>query len=89
MGLTGNAILMTCLPMKCTVELTEPVKTLQQLWLKHPRGDFQTRELGLLELGRARLVHEIVPELDVSDKPVYNWAHARTTMASVWFADRK
>jgi len=68
---------MTCLPMKCAVQLTEPEKkTLQQLSLKHPHQDFRTRGLGLLELGRGRRVHEIAIDLDVSDKSVYNWAHA-------------
>jgi hypothetical protein len=68
---------MTCLPMKCAVELTEPEKkTLQQLSLKHPHEDFRTRGLGLLELGHGRRVHEIAIELDVSDKSVYNWVHA-------------
>ncbi|MFM0126199.1 MULTISPECIES: helix-turn-helix domain-containing protein, partial [Paraburkholderia] len=49
---------------------------MQQLSLKHAHEDFRTRGLGLLELGRGRRAHEIALELDVSDKSVYNWAHA-------------
>jgi predicted DNA-binding transcriptional regulator len=84
---------MTCLPMKCAVELTEPEKkTLQQLSLKHPHEDFRTRGLGLLELGRGRRVHEIAVELDVSDKSVYNWVHAWNARLErqmpLWFAER-
>jgi len=76
-SLTGNPILITCLPMKCAVELTEAeTKTLQQLSRKHPHQDFRTRGLGLLELGSGRRVHEIAVELDVSDKSVYNWVHS-------------
>jgi transposase len=76
-SLTGNLILIACLPVKCAVELTEPEKkTLQQLSRKHPHQDFRTRGLGLLELASGRRVHEIAVELEVSDKSVYNWAHS-------------
>src|SRR5260370_31593669 len=74
-SLTGNLILIACLPVKCAVELTEPEKkALQQLSRKHPHQDFRTRGLGLLELASSRRVHEIAIELEVSDKSVYNWA---------------
>src|SRR5260370_39076680 len=76
-SLTGNLILIACLPVKCAVELTEPEKKAwQQLSRKHPHQDFRTRGLGLLELASSRRVHEIAIELEVSDKSVYNWAHA-------------
>src|ERR1700730_5009233 len=74
-SLTGNLILIACLPVKCAVELTEPEKkTSHQLSRKHPHQDFRTRGLGLLELASGRRVHEIAVELEVSDKSVYNWA---------------
>jgi len=68
MGLTSNVFLMTCLPMRCAVELTEPEKkAFQQLSLKHPHEDFRPRGQGLLELSRSRRIHEIALELDVSE----------------------
>jgi transposase len=77
-SLTDNVILISLSPMKCVVELTEAeTKTLQQLSRKHPHQDFRARGLGLLELARGRRLNEIAVEFEVSDKSVYNWAHAR------------
>jgi len=63
--------------MKCAVVLTEPEKkTLQQLSRNHDHRDFRIRAEGVLLLGEGRTVSEVAGELEVSDKSVYNWAHA-------------